>query len=80
MLCTAQGKPTLSERCVVDGEIVIVGVGGLDFETLLWRIHPAASRVKLRTKRFRKRSKRKRFALAEGPAGDRARQSPLYSE
>jgi ATP-dependent DNA ligase len=25
---------TLSERCVVDGEIVIVGVGGLDFETL----------------------------------------------
>jgi ATP-dependent DNA ligase len=25
----------LSERCVVDGEIVIGGVGGLDFETLL---------------------------------------------
>src|ERR671924_285208 len=38
---------TLSERCVVDGEIVIVGVGGLEFETLLLRIHPAASRVKL---------------------------------
>ena len=38
---------TLPERCVVDGEIVIVGVGGLDFETLLLRIHPAASRVKL---------------------------------
>ncbi len=38
---------TLSERCVVDGEIVTVGVGGLDFETLLLRIHPAASRVKL---------------------------------
>src|SRR5438046_2769642 len=38
---------TLSERCVVDGEIVIVGVGGLDFETLILRIHPAASRVKL---------------------------------
>src|SRR6516164_10786765 len=37
----------LFERCVVDGEIVIVGVGGLDFETLLLRIHPAASRVKL---------------------------------
>ena len=36
---------TLSERCVVDGEIVIVGVGGLDFETLLLRIHPAASRL-----------------------------------
>ena len=38
---------TLPERCVVDGEIVIVGGGGLDFESLLLRIHPAASRVKL---------------------------------
>src|SRR5256886_8272167 len=35
------------ERCVVDGEIVIVGVGGLDFAALLLRIHPAVSRVKL---------------------------------
>jgi len=32
---------------VVDGEIVIVGAGGLDFEALLLRIHPAASRVEL---------------------------------
>jgi ATP-dependent DNA ligase len=38
---------TLPRRCVVDGEIVIVGGGGLDFEALLLRIHPAASRVKL---------------------------------
>ncbi len=37
----------LPERCVVDGEIVIVGSEGLDFEALLLRIHPAASRVKL---------------------------------
>ncbi len=37
----------LPERCVIDGEIVIVGAGGLDFEALLLRIHPAASRVKL---------------------------------
>ncbi|HMF88285.1 MAG TPA: ATP-dependent DNA ligase [Gemmatimonadaceae bacterium] len=37
----------LSERCVVDGEIVIVGPSGLDFEALLLRIHPAESRVKL---------------------------------
>jgi ATP-dependent DNA ligase len=37
----------LPDRCVVDGEIVIVGAGGLDFEALLLRIHPAASRVKL---------------------------------
>jgi ATP-dependent DNA ligase len=37
----------LPERCVVDGEIVIAGDRGLDFEALLLRIHPAASRVKL---------------------------------
>ena len=38
---------SLPERCVVDGEIVIVGAHGLDFEALLLRIHPAASRVNL---------------------------------
>src|SRR5918995_1829106 len=38
---------TLPERCVLDGEIVIVGANGLDFEALLLRIHPAESRVKL---------------------------------
>src|SRR6266852_812402 len=37
----------MPERCVVDGEIVIVGPNGLDLEALLLRIHPAASRVKL---------------------------------
>src|SRR5262250_4005413 len=37
----------LPERSVVDGEVVIVGAAGLDFEALLLRIHPAASRVKL---------------------------------
>ena len=37
----------LPERCVLDGEIVIVGPAGLDFEALLLRIHPAESRVKL---------------------------------
>jgi ATP-dependent DNA ligase len=40
-------RAALPERCVVDGEIVIVGDSGLDFEALLLRIHPAASRVKL---------------------------------
>ena len=40
-------RAALPERCVVDGEVVIVGAGGLDFEALLLRIHPAASRVKL---------------------------------
>src|SRR5262249_39249945 len=44
---TAPLAATLPERCVADGEIVIVGVGGLDFETLLLRIHPAASRGRL---------------------------------
>jgi ATP-dependent DNA ligase len=37
----------LPVRCVVDGEIVVVGAAGLDFEALLLRIHPAASRVAL---------------------------------
>src|SRR5262249_19669243 len=37
----------LPARCVVDGEIVIAGAGGLDFEALLLRIHPAASRVSM---------------------------------
>jgi ATP-dependent DNA ligase len=33
-------------RCVVDGEIVIAGDDGLDFDALQQRIHPAESRVK----------------------------------
>jgi ATP-dependent DNA ligase len=36
---------SLPERCVVDGEIVIVGPRGLDFEALQMRLHPAASRI-----------------------------------
>ncbi|HVF20285.1 MAG TPA: ATP-dependent DNA ligase [Mycobacteriales bacterium] len=36
----------LPPRCVVDGEIVIAGPDGLDFEALQQRIHPADSRVK----------------------------------
>ncbi|OGN88142.1 MAG: ATP-dependent DNA ligase [Chloroflexi bacterium GWC2_73_18] len=38
-------RADLPERCVLDGEIVIPGPRGLDFEALLLRIHPAASRV-----------------------------------
>jgi ATP-dependent DNA ligase len=37
----------LSKICVLDGEIVIAGSSGLDFDALQLRIHPAASRVKL---------------------------------
>jgi len=43
-------RATLPERCVVDGEVVIAGPGGLDFSSLLLRIHPAASRVALLAK------------------------------
>jgi ATP-dependent DNA ligase len=39
-------REQLPERCVVDGEIVIPGDSGLDFESLLLRVHPAESRVK----------------------------------
>ncbi len=45
---TAPLLAQLPERCVLDGEIVIAGPGGaLEFEALLLRIHPAASRVKM---------------------------------
>jgi ATP-dependent DNA ligase len=37
----------LPERCVVDGEIVIVHENRLDFDRLTERIHPADSRVRL---------------------------------
>ncbi|MGZ5217822.1 MAG: ATP-dependent DNA ligase, partial [Caldimonas sp.] len=35
----------LPDGCIVDGEIVIVGANGLDFDALQQRLHPAASRV-----------------------------------
>ncbi len=38
-------RANLPPRCVVDGEIVIARDGALDFDALLLRIHPAASRV-----------------------------------
>ncbi len=40
-------KAALPPRCVLDGEIVLVRGGRLDFEALQLRVHPAASRVKL---------------------------------
>jgi ATP-dependent DNA ligase len=40
-------RQALPSRAVVDGEIVIAGTKGLDFDALLQRIHPAASRVEL---------------------------------
>ncbi|MFN8016942.1 MAG: ATP-dependent DNA ligase [Acidimicrobiales bacterium] len=38
-------RASLPERCVVDGEVVVVGPDGLDFDALQQRIHPAESRV-----------------------------------
>jgi len=35
----------LPAGCIVDGEIVVAGAGGLDFDALQQRLHPAASRV-----------------------------------
>ncbi|MEX1295502.1 MAG: ATP-dependent DNA ligase [Candidatus Limnocylindrales bacterium] len=37
----------LPRRCVLDGEVVIARDGGLDFDALLLRIHPAESRVSM---------------------------------
>lgn len=40
-------RAALPWRAVVDGEIVIAGPGGLSFDALLLRIHPAESRIRL---------------------------------
>ncbi|MEJ7599436.1 MAG: ATP-dependent DNA ligase [Kofleriaceae bacterium] len=40
-------RTALPHRCVLDGEVVIATAGRLDFEAMLLRIHPAASRVKM---------------------------------
>lgn len=42
-------KTHLPERCVVDGEVIVVAASGdrLDFDALQQRIHPAVSRVTL---------------------------------
>ena len=40
-------RSQLPDRCVLDGEIVIAGSAGLDFDALLQRVHPAESRVRM---------------------------------
>jgi ATP-dependent DNA ligase len=40
-------KGALPERCVIDGEVVVVTAGGLDFDALQQRLHPAESRVRM---------------------------------
>jgi ATP-dependent DNA ligase len=44
-------RHALPPLCVLDGEIVIAQDGALDFEALLLRIHPAASRVAMLAER-----------------------------
>ncbi len=44
-------RARLPERCVLDGEIVVAGPAGLDFDALSQRIHPAASRVAVLSER-----------------------------
>ena len=38
-------KEVFPDKCVIDGEIVVAGEDGLEFDSLQLRIHPAASRV-----------------------------------
>ena len=42
-------RELLPDRCVLDGELILIGESGdrLDFDQLQQRIHPAASRVKM---------------------------------
>jgi ATP-dependent DNA ligase len=39
-------RAELPPRCVLDGEIVIAGPGGLEFDALSQRIHPAEKRIR----------------------------------
>jgi len=41
----------LPQRAVLDGEVVVAGPAGLDFDALSQRVHPAESRVKLLAER-----------------------------
>jgi ATP-dependent DNA ligase len=41
----------LPPRVVIDGEVVVVGEAGLDFDALSQRVHPAESRVRLLAER-----------------------------
>ncbi len=40
-------RTALPGACVLDGEIVIMGANGIEFETLQLRLHPAESRVRM---------------------------------
>ena len=38
-------KSALPPQCIIDGEIILAGPRGLEFDTLQQRLHPAASRI-----------------------------------
>ena len=40
-------RKCIPERCVIDGEVIVTGAEGLEFDTLQQRIHPAESRIKM---------------------------------
>ncbi|MGO9656809.1 MAG: ATP-dependent DNA ligase [Acidimicrobiales bacterium] len=40
-------RAALPDAAVVDGEVVVAGPGGLDFDALSQRVHPASSRVRM---------------------------------
>jgi ATP-dependent DNA ligase len=40
-------RTALPDAAVVDGEVVVAGPGGLDFDALSQRVHPASSRVRM---------------------------------
>jgi ATP-dependent DNA ligase len=40
-------RAALPDAAVVDGEVVVAGPGGLDFDALSQRVHPAPSRVRM---------------------------------
>jgi ATP-dependent DNA ligase len=44
-------RTTLPQHCVVDGELVVPVDGGISFDAISERIHPAASRVELLAER-----------------------------
>src|SRR5947208_6516095 len=45
-------RDCLPKQCVVDGEIVLAGPDGLDFDSLQLRLHPAESRVRMLSKQI----------------------------
>src|SRR3954464_5231809 len=69
-------KAELPERCVLDGEIVIATEGGLDFEALQQRVHPAVSRVTM----LAERSPASFVAFALPALGDEAYPGPPFAE